>query len=123
MQRYGFDIADWEAAKSEGKQVLAEYARRRQMITYTDFVARIRSISLEPHDLPLAALLGEISREEEAAGRGMLSALVVHKVGDYQPGPGFFELARELGHKVKDVEKFWIQQVKLIFEAWSGTSD
>ncbi len=39
----------------------------------------------------------------------MLTALVVHKSGDYQPGPGFFELARQLGHSVKEIEKFWIQ--------------
>jgi len=40
-------------------------------------------------------MLGEISQEEDAAGRGMLSVIVVHKVGDMQPGPGFFQLAKK----------------------------
>jgi hypothetical protein len=41
----------------------------------------------------------------------MRTALVVHKTGDYQPGPGFFELAKRLGHNVTDIEKFWVQEV------------
>lgn len=49
----------------------------------------------------------------------MLSALVVHKGSDYQPGPGFFELAKELGHNTSDIEKFWIQEVKKVFAAWA----
>lgn len=64
-------------------------------------------VNLEgPHDPRLRPFLGEISSEEAHAGRGMLTALVVHKHGDYQPGPGFFELARSLGHDTSDVEKF-----------------
>jgi hypothetical protein len=72
-----------------------------------------------PHDPRLWHLLGEISRIESKAGRGMLSALVVHKRGDLQPGPGFFELADELGHDTSDIEKFWIQEVKKVFAAWA----
>jgi hypothetical protein len=121
MKRFGFDETEWLAAKEEGKQILAEYARRRQMITYTDFTARLSTIQLEPHDFQLAGLLGEISAEESTAGRGMLSALVVHKIGDFQPGPGFFELARQLGHKFSDVEKFWVQEIKKIYAAWAGS--
>jgi len=36
-------------------------------------------------------------------GRGMLSVIVVHKEGDMQPGPGFFELAGELGRDTSDI--------------------
>jgi hypothetical protein len=57
--------------------------------------------------------------EEDEAGRGMLSCLVVHKHGDYQPGPGFFELAETLGYNKTDVIHLWIDQVKKVFEAWS----
>jgi len=67
------------------------------------------SIRIEPHDARFFHLLGEISTDESIAGRGMLTALVVHKSSDYQPRPGFFELARELGHDVADIGKFWIQ--------------
>jgi hypothetical protein len=49
----------------------------------------------------------------------MLTCLVVHKRGDYQLGPGFFELARDLGRDTSDIEKCWIQEVKRVFEAWN----
>jgi hypothetical protein len=120
MTKYGFDDAAWESAKAEGKELLAAYAKRRQMIPYSEFVARINSLTLEPHDPRLRFLLGEISSEESRAGRGMLTALVVHKTGDMQPGPGFFELAKQLGHDTSDIVKFWIEEVKLVFRHWSG---
>ena len=119
MNRYGFAETQWEAAKEEGKTVLSGYAKRQQMVPYSEFVKNIHSIELEPHDTRLFHLLGEISTEENAAGRGMLSALVVHKDGDMQPGPGFFELAQQLGHDTRDILKFWIEEVKRVFVAWN----
>lgn len=116
---WGFEIAAWDAAKKEAKDLLQDYARRRQMIPYSTFVQKLKSISMEAHDPRLPHFLGEIASEESAAGRGMLTALVVHKVGDLQPGPGFFELARQLGHQFTDIEKFWIQEVKRVFEVWA----
>src|SRR5437773_12263531 len=90
--KYGFDNSQWDAAKAEGTAILSEHAARRQMIPYSTFAGKLRAITLEAHDPRLAHLLGEISVDETQAGRGMLSALVVHKQGDMQPGPGFFEL-------------------------------
>lgn len=116
---WGFDTAARDAAKNEAKTLLADCARRRQMIPYSSFVKKIQSITLEAHDPRLPHFLGEVTSEESAAGRGMLTALVVHKVGDLQPGPGFFELARQLGHQFTDIEKFWIQEVKRVFEVWA----
>jgi len=110
-----------EAAKVEGRDALAACARERRMIPYSDFVQQVRSISFEgAHDPRLRHFLGEISSGEARAGRGMLTALVVHKRGDYQSAPRFFELARELGHDTGDIEKFWIQEVKRVFAAWSA---
>jgi len=51
----------------------------------------------------------------------MLSSIVVHKQGDMQPGPGFFDLAKQLGHKNSDVIKLWIGEVKNVFRHWSGS--
>jgi hypothetical protein len=119
MTKFGFDDRAWESAKAEGATVLAACARERRMVPYSEFVQHIRSISFEgPHDARLRHFLGEISTAEAHAGRGMLTALVVHKHGDYQPGPGFFELAKSLGHDTSDIEKFWIQEVKKVFAAW-----
>ena len=47
-------------------------------------------------------MLGEISSAEDAAGRGMLTVVVVHKAGDMQPGPGFFRAGKTT--KSKDVK-------------------
>lgn len=120
MDKYGFSEEDWEKAKQEGTAVLQFCAKRRQMIPYSDFVSHIRAIEFEgAHDPRLWYLLGEISESEAKEGRGMLSALVVHKGGDFQPGPGFFELAKQIGRDTSDIEKFWIQEVKKVFAAWA----
>jgi hypothetical protein len=117
--RFGFDPIQWEAAKSEAKQVLAKCAGDRRMIPYSDFVKEIRSIYSDHHDVRLSHFLGEISTEESIAGRGMLTALVVHKHGDYQPGPGSFECASSLGRDTSDIVKCWIDEVKKVFAAWN----
>jgi hypothetical protein len=85
-------------------------AKVRGMIPYSDLVKGVKRITLEPHDPRLFHMLGEISSAEDAVGRGMLTVVVVHKIGDMQPGPGFFELAKQLrrmactrfrGHRVR----------------------
>lgn len=119
MNRFGFDERHWESAKTEAKEVLSACARQRQMIPYSEFVTHVHSIHIDAHDSRLAHFLEEISTEESAAGRGMLTALVVHKRGDLQPGPGFFDLAQRLGHDTSDVVKFWIEEVKRVFAAWN----
>jgi len=58
---------------------------------YSELTNQIQAIQLEPNSYALAAMLGEISEEEDAAGRGLITVMVVHKEGDMQPGPGFFE--------------------------------
>jgi len=122
MNKYGYPEQAWDAAIKEGTQALIEYAKRRQMVTYSDFVRHITTIRFEgPHDSRLAHFLGEISRSEAEAGRGMLTVLVrvVHKSGDYQPGPGFFNLAKELGYDTADIEKLWVEQLKKVFAVWA----
>lgn len=116
---YGFSQADWAAAKQEARSLLIARAKLRGMIPYSDLVKEIRAISLDPHDQRLFHLLGEISSEEDADGRGMLSVIVVHKFGDMQPGPGFFELAKELGRDTSDILKCWVDELKKVHAVWS----
>jgi hypothetical protein len=119
MAKHGFSDEAWEAAKAEGKAALTECALAKKMISYTDFIHRICSISFEtPRDSRLPHFLAEISTEEAKAGRGMMTALVVRKNGDQRPGRGFFELAERLGYDVSDPEKFWIEQVNKVFARW-----
>jgi len=72
------------------------------MIPYSELVSRIGTICMEPDSYALAHMLGEVSEEEDAVGRGTLSVIVVHKDGDMQPGPGFFQLAKKLGRNTSD---------------------
>lgn len=120
MTKYGFSDESWEKAKKEACTVLADVARRKDTIAYSELVAKIGAIHLEPHDYAVREFLGEISAEEHDRGRGMLSAVVTYKMGDQMPGPGFFELARELGYRFKDNTEFWIQELNRVYAAWSS---
>ena len=90
--KYGIPRDLWNAAKEEARTVMIEVARRGCTVSYSDLVQRIGAYQFGPQDPPFHHLLGEISTAENAAGRGMLSVLVVHKDGDKRPGPGFFKL-------------------------------
>ena len=103
LNKYGFTDPDWDAAKNEAKSILIDVARRKGRIAYSELADQITAIDIGAHDPRMFHLLGEISIEEEKAGRGMLTAIVVHKSGDMQPGPGFFELAKSLGKDTSDI--------------------
>lgn len=118
--KYGYEQHEWDSAKVEMREALVERAKVRGMIPYSELVERITIIELGPHSFALAAMLGEVSTEEEAADRGMLSVIVVHKVGDMQPGPGFFELAKTLGRDTSDILKCWVDELKTVHRVWSG---
>lgn len=119
---HGFQSDFWAAAKEEAREIMIERARRRSTIAYSELVARIRSISFQPHDPRLFHLLGEVSTEEDKAGRGMLTVVVVHKSGDMAPGPGFYELATALGREIRDRDEFWIEELHSVFGYWATIS-
>ena len=50
----------------------------------------------------------------------MLTAIVVHKSGDMQPGPGFFELAKSLGKNVKDPLACWVAEFNKVHDYWAS---
>jgi hypothetical protein len=123
LNQYGFDGPQWDAAKQQATAALVAVARRRGSrgsISYSDLVSQITALRLEPHDPRLFHLLGEISSEEDAAGRGMLTAIVVHKTGDKQPGPGFFELAKSLGRDTRDPLTCWAQEYTKVHDYWEN---
>jgi hypothetical protein len=85
-------------------------------MTYGEAVAFIRNlIVFDPHDHVFHEMLVQISVEEDANGRGMLSAIVVHS-GDSKPGKGFFDLARQLDRDVSDSLACWVQEVNRLYE-------
>ena len=117
---HGFHDNVWDEVKHEVRDILIDVAKRRSVISYSDLVAQVRTCSLEPRGPHLAHLLGEISSEENTAGRGLLTVLVVHKTGDMRPGLGFFDLAQSLGRSTVDKEAFWIEELKRVYDAWSS---
>ncbi len=119
-KRYGFDVAAWTAAKKEMRAILVSRAKLRGMIPYSDLVSKVKAIRLEPDSSALAAMLGEISAQEDSVGRGMLTVIVVHKHGDMQPGPGFFDLARDLGRDTSDIMRCWVEELKTVHHYWSA---
>ncbi len=94
-------------------------AKARGMITYSNLVRSIHRIKLEAHDVRLSHMLGEISSEEDRAGRGMLTVVVVHKVGDMEPGPGFYELANALGRDTSNLLRCWVDELHAVHAVWS----
>ena len=88
---------------------------------YSDLAAQINAIHLdlgtEKDRAALGRLLGEISKETNGEGKGMLSAVVVSK-DSYMPTYGFFNLAKELGYEVGDRTEFWIGQYNKVVAAW-----
>lgn len=108
-----------ETAKQQIRDVLYDVARRRKTITYVDLVSRVDAMSLHERSGDLHQILGEISEEEDAAGKGMLSAVVVAKESGV-PGSGFFELARKLGRDLSDELSFWRQERDRLRDAYSA---
>lgn len=116
---HGYNDKAWTKAKSQAKDILVARAKQRGMIPYSELAAQIAAIRFEPHASSFWALLGQISEEEDAEGRGMLSVIVVHKNGDMQPGPGFFELADSLGRDTTDILACWVEEFKVVHAYWS----
>ena len=107
----GFRDADWADAKQEMIAILAARAKLRGMSPYSDLVAHVKA-KIDPASFALAAMLEEISEADDLAGRGMLTVIVVHKPGDMQPGPGFFNLAKRLGRDTSDIVNCWVHELR-----------
>ena len=122
MDVFGFPEQQWNEAKKQAVHALAERARLRGMIPYSELTKHIKAIPFEAHDVRLDQLLGEISTEEDAAGHGMLSVIVVRKHGDMEPGRGFFELAGQLGRDTSNTTACWVNESKKVHSYWEKTA-
>lgn len=115
----GYPIKKWNDAKRQVRAVLIDRAKAGDKIPYDELTRNITVIQLEPQSFALTTMLWEIAAEEHAAGRGMLTALVVYSSGDMQPGPGFFDLAGRLGKNTSDVLRCWIKELKRVYGYWA----
>ena len=102
-------------AESEIVGVLNEIAGRRATIFYSELAERIQSANFFANDKRMHDLLGEISRDSDAEGHGMLSVVVINKKCNL-PGLRFFELAKELGRDVSDERSFWKSELQKVYD-------
>jgi len=102
--------------------VLAELVRAAQYrgsTTYQDIAVIMGLPATGSHmGKETGQILGEISEDEVAAGRPMLSSVAVGING--KPGSGFFVLARDLGllQPGEDETVFWQRQRDAAYQAW-----
>jgi hypothetical protein len=116
MQRKcGYPVKKWNAAKRQVRAVLIERAKAHDIIPYVELTRN----SSTPQSFTLTTMLRELAAEENAAGRGMLTAIVVYRSGDMQPGPGFFALAGRIGKNTNDTLGCWIRELKRVHAYWS----
>lgn len=80
------------------REVLINVARNKKTISYTELLnqSKVKLDMSIPYDRgQLGHLLGDISWNEVAEGRPMLSSVAIH-AGDSIHGQGFFDLAEEI---------------------------
>jgi len=104
------------------RERLIQAARVGEFVHYGE-LAKMLGIDMDnPHfGAQVGRVLGQISEDEVAAGRPMLSAIVVSK-DDMLPGKGFYKLGQEL-HLVQPGEDeigFAIRQIRRVHEYWSS---
>lgn len=103
---------------------LSELAPTEHLATYSQ-IAPLAGLSMddEADRAAISRLLGEIARHEQASGRPMLTALVVHAGQDNNPGEGFFAIAEEFGrfsgsrNQLQRLE-FWVREVTAVRAHW-----
>ena len=116
----GYETRDWKKAKEQCVEILADIAKSRGRIAYSELAPRIQGIQFDYDDPRFWHLLAEISVEEMREGRGMLSAIVVHKTGEMRPGPGFYEVAKWLGKRFGEADRFWLAEFNNVHDVWAN---
>lgn len=100
---------------------------RAQKLTYYSEIAPLASLSMdieEDRDR-IASLLWEIVEHERNNDRPMLTAIVVHRGLDNNPGEGFFSAGVKIGKfdgsrdPIARLE-FWVRQVSEVHGYWAS---
>ena len=97
-------------------EILVARAREGRTISYGEMAT---ALVLSPQSGQFTETLNELSRTEEAAGRGLLGVLVVRK-RQGTPGAAFFNLARELGRKFDNERIFYLEESERVVAQWQG---
>lgn len=119
MKKYGYSPESWSALKNEIRSILIRAATSvEQTISYTDLAETVQSACLKPFSQPLFAALTELSEEEDTAGRGMLSAVVIRKDRRKTRKSGFIKLAARRGRDVTNVRECWDAEIERVCNYW-----
>src|SRR4051812_45936199 len=126
--KYGRTDDEWDELVAAGIAFLEERARMPTTTSYTEtniVLARrtgLRAFDFQREDerAAMGYLLGRITCEKLPEVGAMLSSLVQY-LNDNDAGPGFFELAREVGRlsgRVSAEEKltFWSDEVSRVHD-------
>lgn len=103
------------------RQRLLEIARRRGYTTYGEIAPLVGLDTENPDDRnAMSQILADIARAEQAAGRPMLTAVVI-RADQNMPGDGFFTIAQEFGRYAGgDRLLFWIGSLNEVHEYWQN---
>jgi hypothetical protein len=119
MRPHSIERSLWDAAKREAREAMIAAARSTKgTMTYDELTRLITAVHFGPNSLTLRELVDDISFEEDMAGRGMLSAVVVHQDTDGLPSQHFFTLAKGLGRDTNDQESFWMSELATVRNIW-----
>ena len=119
---YGHSTEVWDKAKEEARQILIQCAKEDRTIAPGELVREIHTISLTPRSRALFEMLDQIALAEYAAGRGILTVMVVGK-GKGIPGPGFYKFVLRIGLKYTNKREFYIQERIRVVDYWQGVQD
>ena len=115
--------SDEDKARKAAADKLVELAGQREVITYknlSDWIEAGTGIRIQFSSSQMYAMLDAVSRAENQAGRGMLSALVI-RGKQKTPGAGFYELAAELGKDIgateEEKKKFWEKELNNVYDS------
>ncbi len=116
--QFGLTDEEWQRAKAEVRAAILEAAYDRRTTWYGEVAEYVQAVSVDPYSSLMNHLLGAVFEDEHEAGRPALTSIVTHKYGDKEPGAGFYEMARALGHRFDEPFVFWAQQVQNVFKMY-----
>jgi hypothetical protein len=98
---------------------LVSVARLGRYVIYSEIAPLLGLDMSSPADrTEIGRLLGEVSVFEHQLGHPLLSAIVIHRDNNI-PGPGFFQLAQDLGiYDGNDDLLFFVHEFQRVRDYW-----
>jgi hypothetical protein len=116
---HGFAQSDWDAAKDETRHMMIECARSRRMIPYSDPFGGLPASVFRRTTRGCRTFLERLRPKKMSEAGPPLTVVAVHKSGNVQPGPGFFELAQSRGRNTSNIVECWVGEFKKVFAYWT----